>query len=88
VSRHITTTTAYQGIHPGSEIQGEIFFKVKFKDFSRTSRPFFSKFKDLELGKIFENGTDLPITLHSVILIKMAQLEVKEINSRTFKDFY
>jgi hypothetical protein len=24
------------------------------------SRPFFSKFKDLELGKIFENGTDLP----------------------------
>jgi hypothetical protein len=31
--------------------------KVKFKDFSR---PFVSKFKDLELGKIFENGTDLP----------------------------
>jgi hypothetical protein len=24
------------------------------------SRPFFSKFKDLEMGKIFENGTDLP----------------------------
>jgi hypothetical protein len=31
---------------------------VKFKDFSRTFKPFFSKFKDLELGKIFENGTD------------------------------
>jgi hypothetical protein len=33
---------------------------VKFKDFPGLSRPFFSKFKDLNLGKIFENGMDLP----------------------------
>jgi hypothetical protein len=40
--------------------------KVKFQDFfPGLSRPFFSKFKDLELGKIFENNS-----LHSVILIK------------------
>jgi hypothetical protein len=43
--------------------------KVKFKDFPGFSRPvdtlrtfkaFFSTFKDLELGKIFENVTDSP----------------------------
>jgi hypothetical protein len=43
------------------EIQG-LFqdFQGPFSVNSRTglSRPFFSKFKDLELGKIFENGTD------------------------------
>jgi hypothetical protein len=41
---------------------------VKFKDFS--------KFKYLELGKIFENGTDLPLfdSLYSVILIKITNV--------------
>ena len=39
-------TNTVHGVHP--------LVKVKFKDFSRS---FFSKFKDLELGKIFENGT-------------------------------
>ena len=48
--------------------------KVKFKDFSRTFKAFFpSKFKDLELGKIFENNKDLPI-FDSVILIKISNV--------------
>jgi hypothetical protein len=43
------------------------------------SRPFFSKFKDLKLGKIFENGTDLAIcpgndSLYPVILIKITNV--------------
>jgi hypothetical protein len=43
------------------------------------SRPFFSKFKDLELGEIFENGTDLAIcpgndSLYPVILIKITNV--------------
>ena len=42
----------FRGVHP--------LAKVKFKDFPGLSRPFFSKFKDLNLGKIFENGMDLP----------------------------
>jgi alpha-N-acetylglucosamine transferase len=41
-----------QRVHP--------LVNVKFEDFSRTFKAFLSKFKDLELGKIFENGTDLP----------------------------
>jgi hypothetical protein len=41
-----------QDVHP--------LVKVKFKDFSRIFKTHFQKFKDLELGKIFENGTDLP----------------------------
>jgi hypothetical protein len=57
------------------------------KDFSRTFKALFTKFKDLELGKIFENGTDLPHVEITKSLM-LAQLEVKEINSRTFKDFY
>ena len=44
-----------QGVHP--------LVKVEFKDFPR---PFFSKFKDLELGKIFENGTDLPYIINFI----------------------
>jgi hypothetical protein len=42
------------------------------RTFPGLSRPFFSKFKDLELGKIFENGTDN--SLYSVILIKITNV--------------
>jgi hypothetical protein len=45
------------------------------------------------VGKIFENGTDLPKIIHFIQQfysksLMLAQLEVKEINSRIFKDFY
>jgi hypothetical protein len=48
------TLVSYSGCLPfgAGEIQG------LFQDFQ--ARPSFSKFKDLELGKIFENGTNLP----------------------------
>jgi hypothetical protein len=51
------TLVSYSGCPPfgADEIQG------LFQNFQ--ARPFFSKFKDLELGKIFENGTNLP---HSI----------------------
>jgi hypothetical protein len=37
-----------------------LLVKVKFKNF------FFSKFKDLELGKFFENVTDLQSIIHFI----------------------
>jgi hypothetical protein len=43
--------------------------KVKFK-LPGLSRPLFSKFKDLELGKIFENAS----SLYSVILINITNV--------------
>ena len=45
-------TLLYQGVQP--------LVKVKFKNF------FSSKFKDLELGNFFENGTDLQSIIHFI----------------------
>jgi hypothetical protein len=47
-------------VKAGSSSGGILHAERKFKDFPRTFKAFFSTFKDQELGKIFENGTDLP----------------------------